>query len=145
MPIKVIEIHHHGVKICTGDESPEAVFDFYTNVLGLGHDPKRPDFPGVPGRWVNVGESGQIHLIGGPSPSPFAKSADQDPAGPHVALGVEDIVETKAELERMGVPHWTNVAGNTQQVFVRDPSGNMIELHQYDLCRCTAANRQALG
>ena len=28
-----------------------------------------------------------------------------------------------------------------EQLFLRDPYGNMIELHQVDKCRCRAANR----
>ena len=29
-----------------------------------------------------------------------------------------------------------------EQLFLRDPYGNMIELHQVDKCRCRAANRR---
>ena len=145
MAIKIVGIHHHAVKINDNDQPLQAVHDFYTEVLGLRHDEGRPDFPGVPGWWINIGDNGQIHLIGGDSPSPAAKAPGQDPAAPHVALAVEDIVETKAALERMEIPFYTNLAGDTQQLFVHDPCGNMIELHQYDQCRCTAENRKALS
>ena len=30
---------------------------------------------------------------------------------------------------------------SAEQIFVNDPSGNMIELHQIDQCRCKGANR----
>ena len=86
-----------------------------------------------------------IHLIGGDEPSPFAKGPGQDPAAPHVALAVESVVEAKAELERRGTPYWSllgAVGGQTEQLFLRDPTGNMIELHQVDQCRCRAANRK---
>jgi hypothetical protein len=34
------------------------------------------------------------------------------------------------------------VAGpQAEQLFTRDPSGNIIELHQVDQCRCRAAAR----
>jgi hypothetical protein len=61
-----------------------------------------------------------------------------------VALAVADIDEARAELERQGVPHWTIeglVGENSDQVFVEDPFGNVIELHQIGTCRC---NRGAL-
>lgn len=144
MAIKVLEIHHHAVRVDAGTQPLDNVRNFYSDVLGLAHDVKRPTIPGIPGFWINVGEVGQIHLIGGEVPSPIAKRADQDPASPHVALAVADIVETKAELVRMGVAHWSikGVSGpQAEQVFVNDPCGNMIELHQIDSCRCRAVSR----
>jgi len=114
------------------------------DVLGLEADPGRPKIPGVPGFWINAGEGGQIHLIGGEQPSPLAKGPGQDPTIPHVALAVADIQETKAELDRLKVPYWsmTGINGPTaEQIFINDPSGNMVELHQVDQCRCRIANR----
>lgn len=143
MAIKILGIHHHAVRIDNDKQPLEAVHDFYADVLGLSHDKARPNVQGVPGWWINVAGDGQIHLIGGDVPSSVAKGPGQDPAGPHVALAVEDIIETKAELERLGVPYFTANAGETQQIFVHDPCGNMIELHQFDRCRCTSANRNA--
>lgn len=148
MPIKVLEIHHHATRINADKQPFGEVRKFYSEVLGLGADPKRPFIPGIPGYWINVGDSGQIHLVGGDTPSPVAKRPDQDPAAPHVALAVVDIVETKAELQRMGVPFWSivGVTGpENEQVFVNDPCGNMIELHQFDRCRCRASARQAVS
>lgn len=144
MAIKVMGIHHHGVRIDAGNQPLEAFRDFYTDVLGLESDPGRPNVPSVPGLWMNVNGESQIHLMGGQYPSTLAKNPDQDPVSPHVAFAVEDIAEAKAEIERMGVPHWSlvGVAGpETEQIFLKDPAGNMIELHQYDKCRCIAANR----
>jgi len=145
MAINIIGIHHHAVRINDQSQPLDAVHAFYTEVLGLPHDRGRPSIPGVPGWWINVGQDGQIHLIGGDDPSPVARGPGQDPAAPHVALAVKSIAEAKAELVRLGVPHWSlvGVAGpDTEQIFVNDPCGNMIELHQHDKCRCTAANRK---
>ena len=131
MGIRVLEIHHHAVRI---DSEPPK----------LEADPGRPKIPGVPGFWINVGEGGQIHLIGGEQPSPLAKGPGQDPTIPHVALAVADIQETKAELDRLNVPYWsmTGINGPTaEQIFINDPSGNMVELHQVDQCRCRIVNR----
>jgi catechol 2,3-dioxygenase-like lactoylglutathione lyase family enzyme len=144
MPINVVGIHHHAIRIDADRQPLNAVRDFYAGVLGLTPDSGRPDFPGVPGWWINVGEGGQIHLIGGESPSPVAKSPQQDPAAAHVALAVQSIVEAKAELDRLGVTYWSlGGAANpeAEQIFLNDPCGNMIELHQFDKCRCAAANR----
>ena len=146
MAIKILGIHHHAVRIDDRGHPYDAVHDFYANVLGLNHDEGRGTIAGVPGWWMNVGDVGQIHLIGGDYPSRFAKAPGQDPTAPHVALAVASIPDTKAELDRLGVPYWTlvGVAGpETEQVFVNDPCGNMIELHQVDKCRCSAVNRKA--
>lgn len=143
MAIKILEIHHHAVRI--DGQPPETVRGFYENVLGLPADTGRPTIPGVPGYWINVGAVGQIHLIGGDIPSPVARGPGQDPAAPHVALAVANVVETKAELERLGVPFWTSKAASPEleQLFVNDPCGNMIELHQIDKCRCRGDSRKA--
>ncbi|MFC7049906.1 VOC family protein [Emcibacter nanhaiensis] len=139
MALKIVGIHHHGVRVGDNGESLDDVFDFYTNVLGMNHDKSRPNI--IPGWWMNTGGSGQIHLMGGELPSPVAKGPGQDPATPHVALAVENVIEAREELDRMGVEYYTANAGELQQVFVHDPCGNMIELHQFDKCRCTSANR----
>ena len=68
MAIEVLEIHHTGVRIDTGAQKLAATESFYKDVLGLHRDEKRPTIPGIPGAWINVGEVGQIHLIGGDSP-----------------------------------------------------------------------------
>lgn len=144
MPIEVLEIHHTGVRVDAGAQLLDATEAFYKDVLGLERDAKRPTIPGIPGAWINVGEVGQIHLIGGAQPSPVAKGPGQDPTRPHVAFAVRDIVATRAELDRMGAPYWV-IEGLTSpdstQVFMNDPCGNMVELHQIDKCRCRAVNR----
>ena len=144
MAIRVLEIHHHAVRVDADPPKLDAVQSFYEGVLGLGVDPGRPKIAGVPGFWINVGEGAQLHLIGGAQPSPLAKGPGQDPTIPHVALAVADIRETKRELDRLGVAYWsmTGINGpDAEQVFVNDPCGNMVELHQIDQCRCRAANR----
>ena len=142
MAIEVVELHHTGVRIDAGKQ--KAVEDFYSSVLGLGRDEGRPTIPGIPGAWINVGEVGQIHLIGGDQPSPVAKGPGEDPTRPHVAFAVADIVATRTELDRMGVKYWV-IEGLTSpdstQVFMNDPCGNMVELHQIDKCRCRLKSR----
>ena len=144
MAIKILEIHHTGIRIDTKAEKLGATEDFYAGVLGLGRDTGRPTIPGIPGMWINVGEVGQIHIIGGEQPSPVAKGPGEDPTRPHIALAVADIVETRAELDRMGAKYWVIeglTSPDSMQVFLNDPCGNMVELHQIDKCRCRASNR----
>ena len=144
MAVKVLEIHHTGYRVDAAAELLGAAQDFYANVLGLERDTGRPTIPGIPGAWINVGDVGQIHLFGGNQPSPVAKGPGQDPTLPHIALAVADILETRRELDRMGVKYW-QIEGLTNpdslQVFLNDPCGNMVELHQVDKCRCRASNR----
>lgn len=144
MAIDIVEIHHTGVRLDAEAKLLQATQDFYADVLGLQRDTGRPTIPGIPGAWINVGEVGQIHLIGGDQPSPVAKGPGEDPTRPHVAFAVSSIVAARAELDRMGVKYWV-IEGLTSpdstQIFMNDPCGNMIELHQIDKCRCRASNR----
>jgi catechol 2,3-dioxygenase-like lactoylglutathione lyase family enzyme len=145
MAIQVVEIHHPAVRIAGDAANLRANLDFYQGLLGLTPDGKRPDIRDVPGFWINVGEVGQIHLIGGPQPSWMAKGEGRDPTSPHIALAVTNVAEAKAELESRGVDFWTltGIAGpQAEQLFMSDPNGNIIELHQVDQCRCRAANRR---
>ena len=103
MAIEILEIHHTGVRIDTGAQKLADTETFYKDVLGLARDEKPADHSRHPGAWINVGEVGQIHLIGGEQPSPVAKGPGEDPTRPHIAFAVKDIVATRQELDRMGV------------------------------------------
>ena len=146
MSIKVLELHHHGIRIGTTPEEVETARRFYSDILGLQPDPKRPTLRGVPGFWMFVGSdkhTSSIHLMGAVGVSPLGRNAKEDPTLPHVALAVEDIQEAKRELERHGIWFWQIqglVGENSDQVFVEDPFGNVIELHQIGTCRCNKAS-----
>ena len=106
MAIEILEIHHTGIRIDNAGSKLADTEKFYKDVLGLGRDEGRPTIPGIPGAWINVGEVGQIHLIGGAQPSPVAKGPGEDPTRPHVAFAVKDIGETRKEFDRMGLDFW---------------------------------------
>ena len=148
MAIKVLELHHHGIRIGTSEEAVQQAKHFYTEVLGLQADAGRPNIRGIPGFWMYVGnekQSAQIHLMGAEGMSPVARSPQEDPTRPHVALAVENIQEAKQELDRQGVWYWQIhglVGMNSDQIFVQDPFGNVIELHQIGTCRCNKATLQ---
>lgn len=148
MSIKVVELHHHGIRIGTEPEEVEQARRFYSDVLGLNTDPARPNIPTIPGFWMYVGEgerTTQIHLMGARGKSPMAKSEKEDPTLPHVALAVENIQAARQELDERGIWYWSIqglVGQNSDQVFVHDPCGNVIELHQIGTCTC---NKLALS
>lgn len=148
MAVKVLELHHHAVRVGPNETEADKALAFYRDVLGLLPDPGRPYIPGVPGYWMEVGGRAQIHLMSATGTSKVAKGEGEDPAKPHVALAVPDIQEAKKELDRLGVQYWTIVGlvgPESEQVFLDDPFGNMIELHQVDTCRCSSAARSGGG
>ena len=148
MAVKVLELHHHGIRIGPSETEVKQAFTFYHDVLGLDADPGRPRIPTIDGYWMDVGGGAQIHLMGVDGQSKFAEGPGRDPSRPHVALAVPDIQEVWRELERLGVAFWVSrgvVGPESQQVFLHDPFGNMIELHQVGTCRCVAAGRPASG
>lgn len=148
MALKVLELHHHGIRIGPSKPEVDKAYTFYTGVLGLAPDRGRPFIPTIDGYWMDVGGTAQIHLMGVEGQSKFAKASDQDPSRPHVALAVADIDEAAKELDRMGVKYWVaeSVVGpQSRQIFLYDPFGNMIELHQIDTCRCVTSRRKDVG
>ena len=148
MAVKVLELHHHGIRVGASPEEVAKARTFYGDVLGLQHDAGRPHIPTIDGYWMDVGGTAQIHLMGVNGQSKFAKGPGQDPSLPHVALAVADIRETRKELDRLGVEYWVAenvVAPQSQQIFMKDPFNNMIELHRIDTCRCVTSRRAAAG
>ena len=142
MPVEVLEPHHHGIRIGPSDDAQKSARELCSGVLGLEADPGRPNVPGIPGfrRYVGDGEQRtRIHLMGAAGESPVARSAEEDPTRPHVALAVEDVQEARRELESRGIRHWSIqglVGESSDQVFVPDPFDNGIELHRIGACRC---------
>jgi glyoxylase I family protein len=109
-------IHHVSINV----HDVAAGVRFYTEVLGLARRGDRPDL-GVDGAWLDAGGQ-QVHLIGAPVP---------DQAGQHFAVLVDDLDATVAELRARGlVVSDAMPVGPGRQSFLRDPSGNLIELHQ---------------
>jgi catechol 2,3-dioxygenase-like lactoylglutathione lyase family enzyme len=117
--VKTPGLHHVAINV---HELAPAI-DFYVTKLGFTELP-RPDF-GFAGAWLQAGAH-QIHLMEVP-----AAEIDR---GQHLALRVDDLDEAVAELEAVGVvvrrSSYTPGAGH--QGFLRDPSGNRIELNQPD-------------
>jgi catechol 2,3-dioxygenase-like lactoylglutathione lyase family enzyme len=137
--LKGAELHHVGLRVVP--ELAEDTIQFYCNVIGLDADPARRNDPTFPGAWLDCANDTQVHLMGVEGVSKFARSESMDPATRHIALGVPDIDEAKSELDRLGTNWWSVGSGPLDQVFLSDPGGNLIELHQSDHCRCRSSLR----
>ena len=138
MALKILELHHHALRVSPEPGSLDKSLAFYRDVLGLTSDPGRPDFS-LGGAWMDVGRKAQIHLMAIDGTSAVASDPRLDPTRPHVALAVADIQEAKSELDRQGVRYLAlSVMGDArmEQLFMLDPGGNVIELHQIGTCRC---------
>jgi catechol 2,3-dioxygenase-like lactoylglutathione lyase family enzyme len=136
-----LELHHHAVRM-----QPDGVKEtraFYHDVLGLSPDPGVRAIPDVPLLGMDCANDAQIHVFAVDGVSKHARQPDRDPFSEHVAFGVPDIEQAKAELERLGIEYWRVGRDARQQVFLDDSNGNLIELHQIGTCRCKAGSRPA--
>jgi catechol 2,3-dioxygenase-like lactoylglutathione lyase family enzyme len=124
--MELVDILH--VAIRTNDL--EATNRFYTEVLGMTHA-KRPPFS-FPGSWLQMGNT-QVHVMAGDAAldrkdgkfHPGSASFD------HLALGARGFDEYKAKFEALGLPWGENdiPEAGLWQLFVRDPSGILVELN----------------
>ncbi|AJC22757.1 VOC family protein [Pandoraea pulmonicola] len=131
MPIKVLELHHVGFGV--NHAKADAMLDFYRDILSLPQDPARWKIPGIYGSWINLPNGTQLHILGSEGLSRYAKGPDQDPVSNHIALAVEDVLAAEQVLIERGIEYFTldNVASpSLKQLFMRDPAGNLVELHQ---------------
>ncbi len=111
-----IGIHHVSVNV----SDPAASTRFYTEVLGGVVRSDRPDF-GFGGAWIDLGGA-QVHLIESPVPPNL---------GQHFAILVDDLDGVVEELRSAGLDVGDPMTvGPDRQVFVEDPDGNVIELHE---------------
>lgn len=116
-----IELHH--VSLIVTDT--RAALNFYTGVLGLEVDEKRPDL-GFPGAWLNIAGQ-QIHLLELPNPDPVEGRPEHGGRDRHVAFVVDDLSGYRERLEGRGVPYTLSRSGR-RALFCRDPDGNACEL-----------------
>ena len=107
--VRPLGIHHVSINV---DDLAVALAPFYVDVLGFSERADRPDFPGTPGAWLDVGGQ-QVHLIVGEVP---------DALGQHYAVLVADIDLTVTRLREQGVRVSDPVeVGTGLQSFTRDP------------------------
>ena len=116
--MSILGVHH--VNIQVADVS--AARAFYCGVLGLT-EIDRPDFP-VDGAWFELGVH-QLHI--GVEVGHVASQRQ------HFAVQVNDLDAMVATIEALGVEvrkTGLTFPGAGFQAFLRDPSGNLIELNQ---------------
>jgi catechol 2,3-dioxygenase-like lactoylglutathione lyase family enzyme len=109
-------VHHVSINVDGLDEA----LAFYVDQLGLKVRSDRPDFS-VGGAWLDAGGQ-QVHLIEGQPPTNH---------GQHFALAYADLRSAVSELREQGREvSEPAVIGTSLQSFIRDPAGNLVELHQ---------------
>jgi catechol 2,3-dioxygenase-like lactoylglutathione lyase family enzyme len=111
-------LHHVAISV----RELEPAVRFYADVMGF-EQIDRPDF-GFPGAWFQAGDH-QIHLMEMPDAAPDPRQ--------HYALRVADLDAAVAAITAAGgkVRVDSNVVpGAGRQGFLRDPSGNRIELNE---------------
>jgi len=119
--VRARHILHHSVNVHGGLDAAAA---FYGGVLGLSIEPSRPVIPGIEGTWFRIGGS-EIHLVDADLGNDAIRPTDV-----HVCLAVDDIDGAIRELDQANVPYRLASQGPVTQVFLADPSGNIIELQQ---------------
>ena len=116
MSVQPLGVHHVSINVRDAAES----VTFYTEVLGLTQRDDRPDF-GFGGAWLDLGAQ-QVHLL---------EIAVPDDVGQHFAIHVADIDLSVAGLRDKGIEvSDPKPVASSRQCFLRDPSGNLIELHE---------------
>jgi len=118
--MNVTRILHHSVNILGRlDDS----IRFYEEIIGLPSE-ERPMIAGVDGAWFRSGPS-QVHLVDAEEGAGAIR-----PTAAHVCFGVTDLDAAIDELEDRGIPYERGAQGSVVQIWIVDPSGNVVELQQ---------------
>lgn len=119
-------IHHVSIIVTDIEEAKH----FYGEVLGFEESSERPDF-GFPGAWYQIGDT-QLHLIVHKEGKTLRGTTEIDTRDGHFAVRVSDIEGFLKRLDDYGVEYVNKPTNKTpwHQVYVTDPSGNVIEFNQ---------------
>jgi glyoxylase I family protein len=100
--------------------------EFYVDVLGC-EEIERPDL-GFPGAWLRVDGAVDVHLVT-PVVNVHAGTPPAVPTGlaNHVAFAIDNHTDALVALRARGLDVREGDVG-IRQMFVQDPSGNVIEL-----------------
>ena len=115
--MELLGVHHVSLNV----DDLAAADHFYTAVLGF--EPiARPDL-GFPGSWLQAGPQ-EIHLL--------EFGAVPDDVGQHVAFRTNDLDAAIAHLRAAAVEvsDPRSLPTGARQAFLRDPSGNLLELNE---------------
>jgi len=113
--VQPLGIHHVSINV----HDTAAAVAFYTDVLGLTVRSDRPDFS-FGGAWLDLGGQ-QVHLL---------EIAVPEDRGQHFAIAVDDLDAAVRDIRDRGVEvSDPKPVGSARQSFLRDPSGNLVELN----------------
>ena len=117
--MSAIRINHVSVSAPDLDRSVA----FYTELFGAEPIPT-PNF-GVEVRWLAIGDT-QLHLF---------RSTNEPPAQHHFAFTVDDFEAVYRRAGELGAydegvfrHHFFELPGDTAQLYLRDPAGNLVEI-----------------
>lgn len=120
--IRHLGVQHVGIPA----DDVAATAAFYEDILGLIRLERPTSSSGVPGAWLDLGNGQMVHIA----------QRSPDPTLPiqHFALSVADFDSVVADLRQRGVEVQVRsyVPGYGHQAFIRDPSGNILELNELD-------------
>jgi catechol 2,3-dioxygenase-like lactoylglutathione lyase family enzyme len=108
--MRCLRLAHVNVRV----QDLDAAVRFYTDVMGLEPIPRGDR--GGKGAWFRLGST-EVHLAEDPSPQPPSKR--------HFAVEVADVEEARRDAEAKGA-EIDKV--EERRFFLRDPSGNRIEV-----------------
>lgn len=119
-------VHHVSFRV---DDLDEALH-FYEDVLGCRRLNRPDGLPGARGAWLQAGST-QVHLTEVPiDGSTGAPPSRINPVASHVAFHTDNIGAAEASLRERGFNVYRGQFG-VEQIFVQDPSGNIIEFSPY--------------
>ncbi|MEZ0542442.1 VOC family protein [Fibrella arboris] len=102
------------------EQATEEARQFYSQVLGLAEIPGQHPGGAI---WFEIADI-QLHLREEPSGNRSLR---------HPAFDIENLDETRHELEKKGVEiSYSSAIDGRQRFFIRDPFGNRIEFLAYD-------------
>lgn len=115
--MEILGLHHVNINVHSLAES----LAFYVDGLGFTSF-ERPGFT-IDGAWLNMGPH-ELHL--------FVRPDAVIDRNQHFALAVADISACARHLDSKGLTYRLAPAmvGVNRQIFIRDPSGNRIELNE---------------
>ena len=103
MAIKVLELHHHGIRVGPDPGRDEEGARLLPGRARAQPDPGRPHIPSIDGYWMDVGGTAQIHLMGVDGQSKFAKGPGAGSVLASCRPGRGGHPGTRKELDRLGV------------------------------------------
>lgn len=133
MPIKINGINHCAISV----ENLEETIRWYGDIFGFNLV-KRSEIPGTGIRVAHLQGAGfLLEVFEAPGAAPLPedrKIPNRDlmtHGNKHVSFGVPDGRKAKAELEALGVESvMVAEVDNTYGVFIRDNTGNLIEIFE---------------